>query len=275
MRVYFRTLLFIQFLFLIAHTDNSSVRSNALFVLGDMCVRYTNLVDRHIGVLAACLQVHAVYYTVLHCVRTDMSVLHDFFSSFSFTLTSVSVLLFIRGHFSFLKPHTPLTHIHTDTHTHIHIQDTSVLVRKHALILLTQLLLQDYIKWRGLLLFRFLATAVGKYVRAGHIIFLLIYVVCVIVLNLYYIIFYNLLSFYISSAFVSSFLLSSSICKLSLILFYPNFSVSSFPFPLFLPPLIQTRTKRWRTSPDPCYRGLSVQSTRISSPSISASVCWL
>jgi hypothetical protein len=42
-----------------------------------------------------------------------------------------------------------------------------VLVRKHALILLTQLLLQDYIKWRGLLLFRFLATAVGKYVRAG------------------------------------------------------------------------------------------------------------
>ena len=60
-------------------TDNSSVRSNALFVLGDMCVRYTNLVDRHIGVLAACLQVRTVCvlyctalctcYTVLHCVR--------------------------------------------------------------------------------------------------------------------------------------------------------------------------------------------------------------
>ena len=38
-------------------TTNPSVRSNALFVLGDMCVRYTNLVDRHIGVLAGCLQV--------------------------------------------------------------------------------------------------------------------------------------------------------------------------------------------------------------------------
>ena len=33
-------------------------------------------------------------------------------------------------------------------------------MRRHALVLLTQLVLQDYIKWRGMLLFRFLATAV-------------------------------------------------------------------------------------------------------------------
>lgn len=59
-------LLFHYILFLIAKTDNSSVRSNALFVLGDMCVRYTNLVDRHIGVLAGCLQVRAVCCTVQH-----------------------------------------------------------------------------------------------------------------------------------------------------------------------------------------------------------------
>ena len=40
------------------------------------------------------------------------------------------------------------------------LQDTHVLVRRHALVLLTQLVLQDYLKWRGMLLFRFLATAV-------------------------------------------------------------------------------------------------------------------
>ena len=72
------------------------VKSNALLVLGDLCVRYTNLVDRHIGSLATCLQ------------------------------------------------------------------DSDVLVRRHALVLLTQLVLQDYLKWRGLLLFRFLATSVDS-----------------------------------------------------------------------------------------------------------------
>lgn len=39
------------------------------------------------------------------------------------------------------------------------LQDPEVLVRRHALVLLAQLLLQDYLKWRGLLLFRFLAAA--------------------------------------------------------------------------------------------------------------------
>lgn len=71
----------------------NSVKSNALLVLGDLCVRYTNLVDRHLGSLASCLQ------------------------------------------------------------------DRDALVRKHALILLTQLLLQDFLKWRGMLLFRFMAAS--------------------------------------------------------------------------------------------------------------------
>jgi condensin-2 complex subunit D3 len=74
-------------------TNSAAIRSNALLVLGDLCVRYTSLVDRHIGAMAACLQ------------------------------------------------------------------DPEVLVRRHALVLLAQLLLQDYLKWRGLLLFRFLAAA--------------------------------------------------------------------------------------------------------------------
>ena len=75
-----------------AGRGNTAVRSNALLVLGDLCVRYTSLVERHVGALARCLQ------------------------------------------------------------------DSQVLVRRHALVLLTQLLLQDFLKWRGMLLFRFLAT---------------------------------------------------------------------------------------------------------------------
>ena len=48
----------------LALSSNPSVRSNALFILGDLCVRYTNLVDRHIGVLAACLQVRMHTYVI-------------------------------------------------------------------------------------------------------------------------------------------------------------------------------------------------------------------
>jgi hypothetical protein len=77
-------------------TGAHAVRSNALIVLGDLCVRFTNLVDRHVGSMAACLQ------------------------------------------------------------------DPDVLVRRHSFILLTQLLLQEYLKWRGMLLFRFLATILDK-----------------------------------------------------------------------------------------------------------------
>ena len=73
-----------------------AVRSNSLIVLGDLCVRFTNLVDRHVGSMSSCLQ------------------------------------------------------------------DPNVMVRRHAFVLLTQLLLQEYIKWRGMLLFRFLAVVVDK-----------------------------------------------------------------------------------------------------------------
>jgi len=34
----------------------SSVQSNALLVLGDLCIRYTSIVDRHLPVMASCLQ---------------------------------------------------------------------------------------------------------------------------------------------------------------------------------------------------------------------------
>ena len=80
------------------------VQSNALLVLGDLCIRYTSMVDRYLPVMAACLQSgHAL----------DESILSS---------------------------------------------DKSAIVRKHAILLLSSLLLQDYIKWRGLLFHRFLVA---------------------------------------------------------------------------------------------------------------------
>jgi hypothetical protein len=70
------------------------VRNNVLVVLGDLCIRYTALVDRHLPDMAACMR------------------------------------------------------------------DESPLVRRHAIMLLTQLLLQDFVKWRASLFFRFAAALV-------------------------------------------------------------------------------------------------------------------
>ncbi|KAG7350874.1 non-SMC mitotic condensation complex subunit 1 [Nitzschia inconspicua] len=81
-----------------------AVQSNALLVLGDLCVRYTNMSDRYLPVMASCLQ--------------------------NGTGTSESLLL----------------------------MDQAAVVRKHAVLLLSSLLLQDYIKWRGLLFHRFLVA---------------------------------------------------------------------------------------------------------------------
>jgi condensin-2 complex subunit D3 len=78
---------------------NQSVQSNALLVLGDLCVRYTNMTDRYLPVMASCLQ--------------------------------------------------------NGTSENISILERSSVVRKHAVLLLSSLLLQDYIKWRGLLFIAF------------------------------------------------------------------------------------------------------------------------
>jgi len=69
------------------------IRSNVIVILGDLCRRYTNMIDPHMDVICACLS------------------------------------------------------------------DPSVLVRRHALVLLTGLLQEDYIKWRGSLFVRYLMCA--------------------------------------------------------------------------------------------------------------------
>jgi hypothetical protein len=48
------------------------------------------------------------------------------------------------------------------------LQDESTLIRRHALTLMSQLLLQDYLKWRGLLLHRYLAVLVDKDPKYAH-----------------------------------------------------------------------------------------------------------
>lgn len=92
-------------------TSNSSaaVRSNALVVLGDLCVRYTSLVDRQLPAMAECLQ-DGIEFGDANCA----------------------------------------------------------MVRRHAVLLLSSLLLQDYVKWRGLLVHRYLAATCDKDVSVAQ-----------------------------------------------------------------------------------------------------------
>ncbi len=71
---------------------NSRIRNNIIMVLSDLCVRYTSLVDRHIGTLSTCLK------------------------------------------------------------------DPAVIVRKQTLTLLTNLLKEDFLRWKGVLLYRFVSA---------------------------------------------------------------------------------------------------------------------
>jgi condensin-2 complex subunit D3 len=92
--------------------NSVTIQSNALLILGDLCVAYTNLVDRFLPVMAACLQAGVTDW--------DAGLL------------------------------APSKH------------NGSALVRKHAVVLLSNLLLQDYIKWRGLLFHRFLVASMDE-----------------------------------------------------------------------------------------------------------------
>lgn len=93
-------------------TDNCpGVQSNALIGLGDLCCRYTSLVDCHLNLMAKCLQ---------SGVDTEHSIV-------------------LAGP-----------------------RDKWAVVRKNALLLLSGLLCQGYIKLRGFLFFRFLLTVVDN-----------------------------------------------------------------------------------------------------------------
>ena len=100
------------------HNDSEShpaVLSNCLMVMGDLCVRYTNLVDKYLPFMAASLQAGDG-----KAVKVNDS---------------------SRLSLSFSR--------HSNAYS---------IVKKNAIMLITSLLLQDYIKWRGLLIHRFLAA---------------------------------------------------------------------------------------------------------------------
>lgn len=96
-----------------------TVQSNALLVLGDLCVKYTSMVDRYLPVMAACMQSGI----------TDINN--------NVLCTSAS--------------------------------NGSALVRKHSVLLLSSLLLQDYVKWRGLLFQRFLVASADEDEDVGRL----------------------------------------------------------------------------------------------------------
>jgi condensin-2 complex subunit D3 len=99
-------------------TASPAVQSNTLLVLGDLCVRYTNMADRYLPVMASCLQAGTS--------DPDANILN----------------LGSSG---------------------------SAIVRKHAVLLLSSLLLQDYIKWRGLLFHRFLVATSDEDEGVAHL----------------------------------------------------------------------------------------------------------
>ena len=92
-----------------AAVSDSAVKSNALMVLGDFCVRYTHHVDKFLPLMASCLQ-----------PSDGVSIVSSKDAA------------------------------------------SSVIVRHHAILILSNLLLQDYIKWKGVLFYRFLAATVDE-----------------------------------------------------------------------------------------------------------------
>jgi condensin-2 complex subunit D3 len=98
-----------------AGNGSPDVQANALIVLGDLCVRYANHVDRFLPVMATCLQAGA---------SKDINVLD-----------------------------APKS-------------DGYEIVRVQAIHLLSNLIMQDYIKWRGLLFHRFLVATADE---ADHV----------------------------------------------------------------------------------------------------------
>jgi condensin-2 complex subunit D3 len=93
------------------NNGSPSVQNNALLVLGDLCVKYTNMVDRFLPVMAACMQ-SGVTDLATNVLGSSLS--------------------------------------------------SSAMVRKNAVLLLSSLILQDYIKWRGLLFHRFLVASADE-----------------------------------------------------------------------------------------------------------------
>lgn len=88
-----------------------AIQSNSLLILGDLCVRYTHMVDKFLPLMSSCLQANI-----------------------------------IKDNKGDLDDSNPEAYV----------------VRQHAVLLLSNLLLQDYAKWKGELFHRFVVATVDQ-----------------------------------------------------------------------------------------------------------------
>eukprot|EP00531_Pseudo-nitzschia_arenysensis_P017641 CAMPEP_0116126000 /NCGR_PEP_ID=MMETSP0329-20121206/6103_1 /TAXON_ID=697910 /ORGANISM="Pseudo-nitzschia arenysensis, Strain B593" /LENGTH=1207 /DNA_ID=CAMNT_0003620063 /DNA_START=27 /DNA_END=3648 /DNA_ORIENTATION=+ len=120
-----------------------AIRAHAFTVLGKFCLRDESLARRSLTLLAR--ELHPSLPNPNQSVQSNaLLVLGD---------------LCVR-YTNMTDRYLPVmaTCLQNGTHENISILERSSVVRKHAVLLLSSLLLQDYIKWRGLLFHRFLVA---------------------------------------------------------------------------------------------------------------------
>lgn len=136
----------------------TSIRAVAFVTMGKLCMRDLHLARDTLNIF---LRELSVDEEEKQNTTSDLSDL-----SFSFTGASSVVKNSVRNN-SFLvlvdlcMRHTHLVDRHIDTLACC-MQDRDPMIRKNALILISQLLMQDYVKMKGLLLYRFLMMTVDE-----------------------------------------------------------------------------------------------------------------
>ena len=130
----------------------SAVRAHAFIALGKLCLRDSRLAKQSLNILARELQTNIgegkwIVQSNALLVLGDLCVKYT--NMVDHFLPVMAACL-----------QAGVTDISVDALGQAH--RGSALVRKHAVLLLSSLLLQDYIKWRGLLFHRFLVASVDE-----------------------------------------------------------------------------------------------------------------
>jgi condensin-2 complex subunit D3 len=131
----------------------SAVRAHAFIALGKLCIRDESLARHSLNILARELQGNMGQGNWI-VQSNSLLVLGDLcvrYTSMVDRFLPVMAACLQAG----------VTDIRVDALSSF-CNDGSALVRKHAVLLLSNLLLQDYIKWRGLLFHRFLVATVSS-----------------------------------------------------------------------------------------------------------------
>ena len=129
-------------------SNPSSIRAHAFAVLGKLCLRDENLAKNSLYLLAR--ELHPSVKNPCISVQSNALLV---FGDLCVRYTNMTDR-YLPVMASCLQTGT------TDPETNLMapMKNNSAIVRKHAVLLLSSLLLQDYIKWRGLLFHRFLVA---------------------------------------------------------------------------------------------------------------------